>query len=328
MQQAVYTDEFLTAKRLNGDCKADRLIQKALADPASTSEFYAWFSTLSTNASLQNIPEAFKQEELIMDAASLPAWAEPSLLRQGAEFYRRHSAAIMQLLGLLSLPYCYAAANGARVIYLSERLRSDTAKRLADTGTFVQEVLEPNAFSIAGKGFMAILKTRLIHATARYYTLKCDNWNADWGTPVNQEDMAGTNLAFSLIVIRGLRRLGTGISYSEQKAFLHLWNIIGFKLGLDEDLIPSDGKAANQLEKSIRQRQFKASDHGRELTRALLKSFTTIDPANPVNVKQAKQFMCYFLDQEVAEMLGINDVSVPFHVPYLIKAFSALSPYR
>jgi hypothetical protein len=327
MKQAIYSDEFLSAKRLKGDEPADRLIENAFADTVSKSAFYGWFKNLHTNNRLQNTAIDFRQEELIQTAPDLPIWIDQSLLRQGAEFYLRHSSAIMQLLGLLSLPYCYAAANGARVIYLSERLRGDTAKRLADTGTFVQEVLAPNAFSATGKGFAAILKTRLIHATARHYTSKSDNWNTGRGTPINQEDMAGTNLAFSLIVIRGLRKPGISISYQEQQAFLHLWSVIGCKLGLDEDLILLDGKAANLLEKSIRQRQFKASEHGRELTRALLQSFTQIDPANPVSIKQVKQFMCYFLDQEVAEMLGINDVSVPFHVPYLIKAFSALSPY-
>ena len=118
----------------------------------------------------------------------------------------------MNLLGLLSLPYCYAAADGARVLDLSERIKNKPEHRLNETADFVWDVMAPNAFKPDGKGFTSILKVRLLHAAIRFYTGKSSKWNAaDWGLPVNQEDMAGTNLSFSLLVVRGLRKFGLAV---------------------------------------------------------------------------------------------------------------------
>ena len=188
-------------------------------------------------------------------------------------FFAKHAQVIMNMLGLLSLPYCYAGANGSMVLYLSDRMRGDVGKRLIETGEFVWDVMAPNAFYENGKGFAAILKVRLMHAAVRYYTLQNNKWNDSYGYPVNQEDMAGTNLSFSLIVIRGLRKFGFNISYDEQQSFMHLWNVIGALLGLDNDLLPADGKQAFELEETIRLRQFTPSVQGHELTSSLNQLF-------------------------------------------------------
>jgi len=323
-----YSDDFLASMRLLGDPVADSFINKCFSEPELKTKFYTWLKSLSTNSELHHIPEDFASDLLFNGINNLPAFADIKLLEAGIEFFGRYEIQIMQLLGLLSLPYCYAAADGAMVLYHSERLRNDTIKRLEDTGQFVLDVQSKAAFTEQGKAFAAILKTRLTHAIARYYTLNSGHWNDEWGIPVNQEDMAGTNLAFSLIIIRGLRKTGNTISYDEQHAFLHLWAVISSLLGLDERLIPMNGKAANNLELSIRKRQFKASVHGQELTQSLIDSFTKTDATAQVSSKEIKQLMAYLLGKEIAGLIGITDVGVPIHIPYLLKVFSAFQAWN
>src|SRR5690606_4495506 len=153
-------------------------------------------------------------------------------------------------------------------------------------------------FSNDGKGFASCLKIRLRHAIARHYVWRSDYWNEDLKTPVNQEDMAGTNLAFSLIVIRGLRKLGLALSYDEQQSFMHLWNVIGYLLGLDEELIPEDGKSATLLESAIRKRNFRSSIQGKELTKALLDHIVD-DSSVPLSAQEVYQIVRFLLGDEV-----------------------------
>jgi hypothetical protein len=85
------------------------------------------------------------------------------------------------------------------------------SKRLEETGNFVFGVLNPKQWKSSEAGIpiamLRILKVRLMHASIRFFTLYHQTWDTKaLGLPVNQEDMAGTNLAFSYIVIVGMRK--------------------------------------------------------------------------------------------------------------------------
>ena len=328
MSVRAFNHSFLSSMRSVGDPLADDLVNRLFADPDLKARLFNSLKKLEHNSSLREFFTEFKEEKLFSAATELPPWLDLKLIDSGTKFFGRNANHIMQLLGLLSLPYCYAAANGAMVLYISERLRKDTVKRLADTGRFVLDVQSPGAFTDKGRGFTSILKTRITHAIARYYTLKSGRWNFDWGVPVNQQDLAGTNLAFSLVVIRGLRRTGLTIPYEDQEAFLHLWALIAYLLGIDERLIPMNGKEANLLEKANRETQFQASEQGRGLTKDLIRSLTGINRDDTISPRDVKQLMRYLQDEDVAEILGINDVSIPTHVPYLLKVLSVFNLWK
>jgi hypothetical protein len=323
----LYTDHFLSSKRLKGDIAADEFIAKNFVESDSKLALYKWLKQLDDNSALDRIPDLYRKETFINSACNLPLWADRKLMEKGSAFFIKYAEQVMQLLGLLSLPYCYAAADGAMVLYLSQRLTDDAGKRLLDTAGFIWDVMDPDTFKREGKGFASILKIRLTHAIARYYTLKSGKWKSEFGVPVNQEDMAGTNLSFSLMVVRGLRKLGVSVSYDDQQSFLHLWNVIGSLLGLDEDLIPPDGKAANALELAIRQRHFKPSEQGRELTKTLAVYFNSVTPEN-VSANDTLQFMRYLLGDEVADILDLPPASKPLYLPLVLKISSNLPDFN
>ena len=292
---------FLDNARLQGDTPVDDFIKSIFANPEEKVKLLNRLKELHFNSQLAAPPF-----EIPASSKQLPAWADQKLMKAGAEFFALHAASIMQLLGLLSLPYCYAAANGAMVLYLSERIKTDTAKRLTETAAFVWEVMAPDAFTVEGKGFASIYKVRLMHAAARYYAIKSGKWNDAWGVPVNQEDMAGTNLSFSLIVVRGLRDMGFAVAYEEQLAYIHLWNVIGNLMGLEESLLSINGKQALDLEHAIRQRQFRSSTQGRELTASLTNYFKTVNTGKDFTHAEILGLMRYLLGSEVAGIIGID----------------------
>jgi hypothetical protein len=320
----LYSNELLDEMRLEGDTLADCFIETNFADDAARLALRAHLGLLTDNISIKAFYNHYPQDTFLKEAAHLPAWSDAKLMQQGAMFFAKHAQLIMNMLGLLSLPYCYAAADGANVLYLSERIRQDTAKRLFETAGFVWDVMAPDAFMPAGKGFASIINVRLMHAAARFYVSKHPNWSSAYGYPVNQEDMAGTNLSFSLIVIRGLRKFGLTISYADQQAFIHLWNVIGSMLGLKAELLPQTGKQATALEETIRLRQFKPSAQGQQLTRALIDYFATVDTGRPFSKTEMLQLMRYLLTNPVADMLGIPAQVIPPGTVNLLKAISNL----
>jgi hypothetical protein len=232
----------------------------------------------------------------------------------------------MSLLGLLSLPYCYTAANGAMVLYLSELIRKQTTKRLYDTTVFVWEVMGPYAFGKDGNAYEEILKVRILHAAVRYYTLANEHWDQSWGMPINQEDMAGTNLSFSLIVIRGLRMLGFSVSPADQAAFMHIWAVVGYLTGLENDLISQNSKMAQQLDSSIKKRQFKFSTHGQELTSSLTAHIMSVNKSK-ATVEDILGLMRYLLENDISEMLAINAPDLPGYKLTLTKTMNFLKSF-
>ncbi|MBC8033172.1 MAG: DUF2236 domain-containing protein [Chitinophagaceae bacterium] len=324
-QSIVYNNDLLSARRSMGDPLADVLIQTTFKSTEYKVELRAWLDSLTDNSVLSTDKTPFQQYPLVVQSQLLPVWAEKKQMARGTAFFNRYSDKIMSLLGLLSLPYCYAASRGAMVLYLSERMRADPQKRLLETAEFVWDVMDPDAFTGKGRGFSSILKVRLMHAAVRYYTLASGKWDDSWGMPVNQEDMAGTNLSFSLIVVRGLRKFGIAVSYDEQQAFMHLWNVIGSMLGVQEDLLPQEGKQAIQLEELIRERQFEPSEQGRALTRSLTGYFSSVATGAPFSAKEIFQVMRYLLGDPVADILEIASPGLPPDKIRLLKLANSFS---
>jgi len=62
-------------------------------------------------------------------------------------------------------------------------------------------------------------------------------WNHDeYQIPINQEDMMGTLMSFSVNVIRSIQATGAPfLTLYEQNAYLHLWRYIGHLIGVKDE---------------------------------------------------------------------------------------------
>jgi hypothetical protein len=325
--QKNYSELFLNSRRLVGDPDSDNFVADVFADPIRKKKLQEWMMLETSSGNLDQLALDYPQISFIANSRNLPDWAEPALMRQGSAFFARHSEMIMSLLGLLSLPYCYTAANGAMVLYLTELIRKQTTKRLFDTAIFIWEVLAPDAFEDKGKAFAEIMKVRIIHAIVRHYMHSSGKWDQAWGMPVNQEDMAGTNLSFSLIVIRGLRKLGYTVRKSDEKAFLHIWAVIGSLIGLEQALIPENSTEAELLDARIKQRQFADSDHGKELTHALIGHILSVNESK-ATADDIRGLMRYLLGDEISDQLSIESPALPTYKIVLIRLLGAVKSIK
>lgn len=290
---------FLDNQRQVTDSKADELV-KTLFDNDQQGLLYTILQMPFEDADTEVKSPLSK---FLLTARKQPDWFDSDRINKGQLVFKKYAMPIMTLLGALSLPYCYAGSPGNKALYLSDKMRQSPGKRLADTADFIVEVSKLGSFESNLAGIFAINKTRLIHAIARYYLFKKGNWQMQWGAPINQEDMAGTNLAFSFIILNGLQKSAFILSDKEKEDFLFLWRYIGYQLHIAAELLPASLKEASILEEAIRKRNFKKSEEGIALTRELITFYKSIAP--PKDAYLVDSQIRYWLGAAVADCIGI-----------------------
>lgn len=89
--------------------------------------------------------------------------------------------------------------------------------------------------------------------------------------PINQEELAGTLLTFSLVVLQSFARVGIQTTEQERQDYLHAWTLVGHLLGIEPQLLEHMGEtqSAEQLRLGIMRHQRRPSDNARALTQAL-----------------------------------------------------------
>jgi ER-bound oxygenase mpaB/B'/Rubber oxygenase, catalytic domain len=182
------------------------------------------------------------------------------------QYWDRHRLPIIGSLFYASLPGCYAAANGAEVLAQTGGMvkRRDLLRRIPRTGEFVATMMMHRLFTENGElneesdPYRAIRFVRVLHAAVRHMITdptKPNPWDtAARGVPINQMDMAGTVLAFGLIVDEPFERFvgHTSPNGVDENLFLARWNTVGELLGTQPNLLANDIFDARALLGSIR----------------------------------------------------------------------------
>jgi ER-bound oxygenase mpaB/B'/Rubber oxygenase, catalytic domain len=313
--------ETLAKYRAIGDEPADNLIAK-LVEIEGIHFIHQLMPFLSDyeQFSFSNQPQIL--QDFLSENSNHPSFFDKKQVIRATDFYRAYQQNIGLVLGLYSLPYCYLGADGAKVLYLSERIKNDTNKRLQETGMFLKAVMNYDNWN-NGNIFAICLKVRLLHAAIRYFTNQSGRWNLAWGYPINQEDMLGTNLAFSLIVLKGLQKLGYKIDETYETAYLETWNLIGSLLGVETEILPKNYLYAIKTDKLISDRQFRQSDEGQVLTASLMNAVRQIAPNENIGNLLQEQSR-FLLGEKYAEMLGIKETNLPKNVLKIYNTTSVL----
>ncbi|MBC8155996.1 MAG: DUF2236 domain-containing protein [Bacteroidetes bacterium] len=309
----LFSDTLLTHYRQQGDPVADAVIT-AVVDSGGREAVGTLMRWLGDGTNLDAATQPAIVQQFFNDYSQLPPWADQARMARGIAFFGQNQGTIGLVLGAYSLPYTYLGADGAQLLWLTERIKNDTARRLQETGEWFFNIMNAKAWK-SGRAVTYTLKIRLIHAAARWFGLHTGRWNMDWGYPVNQEDMAITNLSFSYVVVRGLRQSGISTTEADEEDYLHLINVIVYLNGLAEALLPQNLREAYQLSTRIERRQFRSSEVGIGLTKALLDAISQhAGQSGPVDADTARSFiageMRFFLGDRWANMLGIPPAAV------------------
>lgn len=314
-----WTDEELDRWRSVADRPADEAVAGYFA-AADRHEPAALFGALVAHLRVRPEDQVPAIAAFLRDASALPSWADPGRVSRGQTFFSDWMFHHFTALYLASLPSAYAAAKGAHVIWLTGRLRDDPERRLNETAQFLMDVTTPDGFTPGGAAVGRILHVRLMHAAIRWLIAndpavahaddaspdvlpRGPEWSASWGVPVNQEDLAGTLLTFTSVVLDAFRRSGVEFDHGAAEDFMHLWAVIGHLLGIVDDLLPHDIATADGLQRGIFARQQHSSAIGVELTSTLL---NLVDDRVPAAVARiAPAMLRRYVGDDVADMIGV-----------------------
>ena len=261
-------------------------------------------------ASVPEAPEAIRA--LFAEIDAVPVWVDWSTLDRGGELLFRAGIMGGIVLGAKSLVLGYVSPAGNKPLVLSGRLQQQAARRLNETSRFVQAVCRPGGLRRHGDGFAITIKVRLMHAQVRRMILRSGHWNeASLGAPINQHDMAGTQLLFSISVLEGLRDLGFRITSEESESYMQLWRYVSRLIGVDPEISVNSELDARALADLIAATQAAPDDDSRALVRALLES-----PQEAARTEEAKRratfttrlgqgFVRGLLGDEMADSLAV-----------------------
>jgi hypothetical protein len=301
MPNGRWTDAFLDGMRQTADPPADRAIQAVFAS-GDRAAVQAVLDTLTRNDGI--VPEALPSavREYLEALPEIPAPEEP-LIIEGQRLFAEHGPEILMVLACYSLPAAYASRKGVQVLYRTGYLAQRTNMRLFQTSQMVIDVMTPGGLGPTGRGRVTAQKVRLMHAAIRHL-LQSDTanpWPAEFGVPINQEDLAGTLMTFTHLIRDGLEKLGVGAHWPP--GYLNVWQVVGRILGIVDDLIPANPDEATQLCGIIQRRQIDPSPEGRALTTALLEMMAHYSP--PLFKGMPAALVRLFLPETVADGLGV-----------------------
>jgi hypothetical protein len=278
---------------------------------------------------IPNAPQAIR--DLLESASHVPAWVDWETCDRGGALLMRAGPLGGAVLGARSLVLGYASPGGNKPLVFSGRLKQQAKRRLDETARFVQAVSRPGGMRPFAEGWQITLKVRLIHAQVRRMILKSGRWDAHaWGHPVNQHDMAGTVLLFSIAMVDGLRRLGMNVSASEAERYMHLWRWVGRLIGVDDDVLPTSEAEALRLADLIALTMGDPDQDSRDLTRSLFEA--AYDGCTTrAQLKQAERnvmvgrLVCReLIGDELADKLDVPKVTLRHAMP-MMKRFVAVA---
>ncbi len=265
---------WLASMRLVGDPVVDPIVAEHFAPGANVGELLGRLFRTS------RMPEDHPLVSAYLRAMTEIAIGDRNRIERGQGLFELFGPEVLLILGSYSLPLAYAAGNGVQVIYRARRLKDEPIRRLCDTAQMVLNVMEPGQLASGGIGWYATRKVRLIHALVRRHVQADPThpWSLEWGTPINQEDQAGTLLSFSIAVLHGLRKMGVEIAREDADAYIFAWTAIGRLLGVDDSLLPSGEEDAAELARIIGERQIRATPEGKDLSQQLFVAVESLFP--------------------------------------------------
>lgn len=181
------------------------------------------------------------------DGLPLPVWADRERILRGQRAFRETTLPSVLVMLCKSLPEGYAAPSMSKILNLSGELRARPFHRLMGTLQLLQDVGSPGSFEPGGVATVVAKEMRLLHAGVRTNVVReamgdraHDAFVEQYGRPINQEDMMGTLLGFSTLVIEGLETLGIPFSKQEAEDYYHVWRVYGHLAGIRRPDLPDE----------------------------------------------------------------------------------------
>ncbi len=332
-------DRFLNSLRLKGDAEADECFH-GIQDVLKGEDFHRLFQQLSTNSA--EVPETIPKplREFLNTTMRVPSVDSQPIdierLKLGQRVFMTHALPAALVLILKSLPEGYAAPSLSKILCLSDNLSRRPYRRLLGVLQMLINVSAVGGFDVSGKAIVTVPKIRLLHAGVRTIVREhLSDYEEHYGLPVNLEDMLGTVMGFSYLVITGLRQLHIGLTEDQAEDLYYLWRIFAQMMGIhpegqpeSSEYIPRNLTETKLFYESYRRRHYvNAVDNpeGVQLAATNLQMMNDLLPQTPLRRLGLRIipriYMEELIGEEGCEKIGIKPVQFLYATKWLVKTF-------
>ena len=198
--------------------------------------------------SLEVVEKSAAARTFLEQVSIVPDWVDFDLIELGGRFIDSTHPAPYYVLRDMGLLAGYTWSDLNYPLVLTGALRAGATRRVMQTMSWFSDTVDPHALLPGAQGYLATLKVRLLHATVRRHLLNRPDWPLEErGIPINQTDMAATWLAFSALLLFGLRLVGVPVSRHQSHAVMHLWKYACWLMGVDLSWLTDDEQVGRTL---------------------------------------------------------------------------------
>ncbi len=262
-------DEFLDQLRQEGDDLADEAVIR-LHEDHGIERVNQIFQVLRADHEPlpEDCPMAFRE---FMEATDEPpAGFDIERMNRGADVFQEHVFPAAVTLLASSLPSGYSAPCLSRILTVSNNLGTHPYRRLMGVLQLVVNISQMVPTDEDERTHLTARKLRLLHSGIRFIIPKYrPEYREQYGEVCNHEDMLGTVMGFSYLVIDGMRRLGVGLTDEEAEDFFYLWRPFIQMMGIhppgqpqSQEYVPASvAEAAAFYESYVRRNYADAEDN-------------------------------------------------------------------
>ena len=253
---------------------------------------------------------------LFAEVDHVPSWLDRDAMRLATNTMLRFGSSGTYALGSASLMSGYLSRGAVKPLVATGALTRMARRRLSETGKYVRDLATSGDLGRFSDGVKTTVRVRVMHSLVRRRLIGSPTWRRDeWGAPINQRDMVGTHLEFTVAYIGGLAAMGFTIGKRERAALMHMWRYLGLLMGIRVDLVPKTFAEALELAWIFNQTEAGPDEDSRALAAALMTAWSEGLPgrrggmAGKLEGRFLSGFARFILGREASDALGLpNDV--------------------
>lgn len=306
-----------------GDVPMDRLMDWVMTNPRENRKLFETALYQGLDALPKPVPEIKAFFDLVEQQ---PVWFDQEKIDRAIQFTHRLGANVTFIMRDLALMTGYQYPGFNQPLILTGALSKYAGKRLAETHKWWLDVTKPNGFQRFNDGFTSTIFVRFIHSLVRYHLKKSKDWDWDiWGMPINQYDQAMTNIAFSGVMLLGIRAIGIFPTKSEVDAIMHFWKYTGWLMGVDEHWLIDKESEGWKLLQWMNYAHPQVDESSRQLAVSLSKEPFEREYKHFKRFMQKKAYQNHldvtqiFMGRKKMKNLGLKPRILPWYPLYLLS---------
>lgn len=197
-----------------------------------------------------------------------PRWMNYGQVEGGFGFLGKHPSTIMNVLGTSALASTFAAKDVTPILMSTGRLPNDFSQRMRETGDWMDTIFAPpaNREAFLKDNYPRAVALGRMHAMVAQTAGASLKWDPKVRVPMNQQANAFVLYSFAWWPVEAMiakKEIDPVADVKDLDAWFHFWSVLGYGMGVSEDLLPTSYAQAAAIVPLLRQAQYAAPGEAR-----------------------------------------------------------------